>query len=837
MKFGTAGLASALIALSLLAPRAFAAASDVDDSPFAAFDEIAAWYESHPELATQPGSGWKPYQRIKWFVEQRMYEGKLPEPGARWKVWEERMRRAEVRGRGASTWFSLGPANFSGRMLSIAFDPTNASIVYAGAAGGGLWKSTDGGLAWTPITDELPSIAIGGVAVSPTNPSIVVIGTGEGTPNIDQIGGVGILRSTDAGATWGTTNVTFAVNSGHGFHSVDAGPNGTLLAGAVNALYRSTDNGATWATVQSGGNWYDAKWKPGASSTVYAVRGSCGCSQAGVHVSTDDGATWTRVGTGQPSGTSIGKSKIAVTAANPDRVYAMFVNRSTSNLLGVYRSDNGGTNWSLTANTPNIPGGQGWYNLSLVADPDNANTVIAGGVDLFRSTDAGVTFGGTGGISVHVDHHLAAYEPGSNSNVWVGSDGGLWRSGNDGVAFSDRNDGLVTYQFYDICVNNGPTPYFVMGGTQDQGTDKWSGTTTWSEGLFADGMVCNINPGNGNVVYAEIQGGQHYKNTNAGSGGGWTAINNGISGSGAWVTPVAEDQTVGNHLYTSTTAGIFRTLNGGTLWTNVASHGANWIDISPVDGNIVWTVGGTTRVSTNDGASWTQRTYGFSTGTPTKVQAHPTDPNSAVVTFSSYANVAHVAYTTNLGATWTDATGDLPDQPVNAIAIDPDFTDEWYIGTDVGVWKSTNLGVNWVPFGEDLPNTVVADLEIRRADRKLVAGTHGRGAWEADLPPTGGTGVEPGVDIASSRILLDAPWPNPARDRTLLRFAARGSDPVHVEIYDVQGRLVSDLASFPTGDGIIRTTPWFPDDVPAGVYFAVLRAGEERVSRKIVVAR
>jgi photosystem II stability/assembly factor-like uncharacterized protein len=443
---------------------------------------------------------------------------------------------------------------------------------------------------------------------------------------------------------------------------------------------------------------------------------------------------------------------------------------------------------------------------------------------------------------MHVDHHAAAYEPGSTNTLWVGTDGGFWRSTDDGATWVGKNDALITYQFYDICVNNNPdTPYYVMGGTQDNGTDKWSGTTTWSDGLFADGMVCNINPANGTRVYAEIQNGQHYRHNNSGDGNPWTAINAGLTGSGLWVTPVDLGSS-GRPLYTSTSDGIFSSNSGGTSWTNVAAHQAWWISISPSDSSVVWTLepwSGNVRLTTDDGVTWgLVAPFGFPTGVATKVLAHPVDTNAALVVFSGYAaGIAHVALTTDSGATWADVTGDFPTQPVNTIVVDPDQTDDWYIGTDVGVWSSTDGGTTWLPLDAlGLPNAVVSDLEISRPERKLVAGTYGRGLWELDIPLAGSD-----VAITPARrptnLMLDAPHPNPAVDRTLLRFAARSQSPVTLSVYDVRGRLVSRLAEIPAGDAIVRTTPWMTADVPNGVYFAVLRAGEESLSRKIVVAK
>jgi hypothetical protein len=306
-----------------------------------------------------------------------------------------------------------------------------------------------------------------------------------------------------------------------------------------------------------------------------------------------------------------------------------------------------------------------------------------------------------------------------------------------------------------------------------------------------------------------------------------------------WVVPTAEDQLVGNHLYTHhSSGGIYRTTNGGGLWVNVSSHNATWIDFHRLDGNRIWTTGGATWITTDDGSTWTQAApFGFPTGMPTKVLAHPTDLNSAFVTFSSYgAGIAHVALTTDLGASWSDVSGDFPSQPVNAIAVDPMDATNWYIGTDVGVWTSTNGGANWVPFDAGFPNVLVLDLEIQISERKLVAGTYGRGAWEIDIGSTG-TGVDVAVTPSAVNLMFDRPSPNPVSERTMLRYAAKHEGRVTLEIYDVRGRLVSHLAEFPRGDGIIRTTPWFPEDVSSGVYFAVLRAGSEQKSHKLIVRK
>ena len=379
-------------------------------------------------------------------------------------------------------------------------------------------------------------------------------------------------------------------------------------------------------------------------------------------------------------------------------------------------------------------------------------------------------------------------------------------------------------------------PAAILGGTQDNGTPGRVTLDTWfTSTLFADGFVTNVDPENADVVYSEWQFGNHVKSTDGGDS--WFDIQTGLGpNSGEWLAPTDLDPSDSNRLFTETTNGIYRTTNGGSSWSRVSTHSAISISISPVNPNIVWTVEDTPRRTTNGGSLWgTTAAYGFSTGGPaTKILAHPTNAGAAFVTFGGYAAGAHVALTTTMGATWSNVTGDLPAQPVNSIAVDPQFPNDWYIGTDVAVWKSTDGGATWLPFADALPNVVVSDLEIRNSARKLVAGTYGRGAWEVGIAGAAGMtelGGEP------RNLMLDPPSPNPAEGSMVLRFAARHEGAVELAIYDVAGRLVQDFGVLARGDGVIRSTIWSTEGVTPGAYFAVLRAGDAKLTRKVVVAK
>ncbi len=828
-----------LITLAGSSPSAAVDAETSKESLEEWLEEMRLYFETYPELRDMPGSGWKPYNRVKWFLDQRRADGELPDPMARWRAWEAK-REIEARiGTSARTsWFQLGPTRLSGRIIDIEFHPTDVDIVYVGAASGGLWKSTDGGDTWQVLTDHLPSLSIGGIAVLPWDPDVVLIGTGEGSGT--GLFGRGIFKSVDGGQTWNPTGLTFPPGHANGFHVMEVNAQtGTILAGSKFALYRSTDEGDNWTAAQSG-NWSDVKWKPGDPARVYAAR-----FYVGVHVSTDDGLTWSLVGSGQPNGASVSKTRLGVSSADPDVVYAHYCDRVTRETYGIYRStDNGGT-WEVRNNTTNMLGGQGNYNLSLIVDPDNIDRVVSGGVLLYGSYDGGVTWTvlnpgpGIGTeTNPHVDNHAIIYEPGSTSNLWIGTDGGVWRSSDDGETWRSQREGLVTYQFYDICVAQSD-PTFMMGGTQDNGVPGREGIDTWFQTtIYSDGMVCNITPTNANEVYAEKQRGIHFKSTNGGHN--WSYIVNGITGTGRWVTPVDQDQNDPDHLFTSTDAGIFRTTNGGAWWEQMTGpeDASTWLSISPIDGDIIWSVeGAELRYSTDDGETWASTApYGFTHNAPLRVYAHPTSVNAAFVTFGGYTPLGHIGYTTDMGQSWVEVSGDLPVMPVNVIVVDSAKPQNWYVGTDVGVWWSADGGEHWLPFEAELPNAIVLDLEIQRSARKLVAGTYGRGAWEVDLPTE--TSTPPASNPnARLRLMLDPPLVNPAASQTAFRFAARSDASVSLMIHDVVGRRVEDIARFPRGDGTVRVVEWDASSVPSGVYFVVLRSGNDQLSRRLVVVR
>ena len=645
----------------------------------------------------------------------------------------------------------------AGRMLCVAWHPTNTAILYAGAASGGLWKSTTGGASWVPLTDALPSLAVGAVALDPSNPNTIYMGTGEGAFNVDAVFGAGIFKSTDAGASWTVTGMGWQQAQGRAVNKILVHPtNGQILWAATNitnsgGVFKSTDGGAIWTRTLTG-DAKDLVLHPDSANVLFAVIGyPWGGATNGVYRSGDGGVTWVLASTGLPAASTLGRMALGISRSNPQTLYVGVAQTISAGagLLGFYRSTNGGASWNQQAATPNVYGGQGWYNIVCEVNPANPNVVYSSGLDCYKSTDAGVTwtqksFGcnerGTPQYA-HGDHHALAFKPGDPNTVIVATDGGLNKSTNGGDTWTDLNSGLETFQFYTVGqdVLNSSVAF---GGTQDNGTVKYTGSPAWTTAIGGDGGYCLVDYTNSNIVYAEMQRGTHLKSINGGST--WTPIQSGISGSGAWVTPVVMDPANPNVLYTATTQ-VYKTTSGGASWTAISpaftSRMLSTLAVSPVNPQVIWAgseYNGEVRRTIDGGTSWQAVSTNLPYAYVTRIAAHPTDVNAAVVTFSGYG-IAHVWKTTDGGANWTEISTGLPDLPCNAIVIDPANPQTMYAGTDLGVYATTNGGATWTNYSAGMPQVVVDDLALHPATGTLRAATHGRGVWQTPtVTPAGG---------------------------------------------------------------------------------------------------
>ena len=682
----------------------------------------------------------------------------------------------------STTWTLVGPLGAmtgsatnglprkAGRDNFVTFHPTTANTLWVGAPAGGLWKTTNNGTNWTTTTDNLSVIGCSDLAIDPTNTNIMYLATGDGdagdTPSI------GVLKSTDGGLTWNPTGLTATPNNNFLIRRLIINPtNPQILIAATNAGIRRTTNGGTsWTTINSV-NSYDLEFKPSDPNTVYA-------SGAYFYRSTDAGATFTQVTTGIAT-TGSNRMAVAVTtnSAGLNYVYAIASSASTNGLLGVYRSIDGGVTFTTMATTPDVlanscagsgTGGQGWYDLAIAASPLNANEVVVGGVNHWRSTNGGSTWTNIGCWNstvanppyVHADVHDLEYN--SAGVLYSANDGGI--SYYNGTLWVDITGNRNIAQIYRIGLS-AISPNYWITGHQDNGSNLYTGSAYLAR-YPGDGMDCFIDWNNNNNLFASTPNGGHVKSTNGGTS--WTAANTGISQGGNWVTPWKQDPSVSGTIYSGRTT-IWKSIDQGTSWTALGATGGTGsiieFAIAPSNNQVIYALhSGSIRKTINGGTSWTNITSTVPLGSaaPTYVSVDATDPNTAWVTLSGYSAGNKVFMTTNGGTSWTNVSSNLPNLPTNCIVYQPGSNDRVYVGMDVGVYYKDNASVNWTLYNAGLPNTVIADLEISPAAPGLLrAATYGRGVYQVDvipnsIPPTSAFSFSGAVCTGVSKTFNDA---------------------------------------------------------------------------------
>ncbi|HRJ34782.1 MAG TPA: PKD domain-containing protein [Flavobacteriales bacterium] len=718
--------------------------------PNANFYDVVAEFESYWSGRTiEKGKGYKVFRRWQNFMEPRVYpKGDMKQAHRAYQEFQQWLTTnpSILAGERAGNWTIMGPSTTptnggNGRINFVRFHPTNTNIIYAGSPAGGLWITTNGGTSWNTNTDQLSVIGCTDIAIDPATPATMYLATGDGDANDTY--SIGILKSTDGGNTWNTTGLTWTVNQGRRISRLLIHPTNTqiLLAATSNGIYRTTNGGGAWTQVRTG-NFKDMEYKPGDPNTVYA----CGTT---FWKSTDGGATWTQVTSGVPSA-NVGRLAIATTAANSTYVYMIAARADDNGLLGVYRSTDNGTTFTTRSTTPNYlgynsnggdAGGQGWYDLAIAASPTNADVVIVGGINIWRSTNGGTNFTinghwtGSGAPYVHADIHDLIFLPGNGTTYYAGCDGGVFRTANSGTGWSDISANLAIAQQYKIGLS-ASNANLLLAGHQDNGTNRYNGTT-WAQVYGGDGMDCFIDRTNNNTMYASYVYGDFKRSTNG--GGAWTTITTGLTGNGAWVTPWKQDPTTANTLYAGYQQ-VFRSTNQGTSWTSISSFtNTNTIvelKIAPSNNQVIYVVkANAVFKTTNGGTSWTTitGTLPVASAAITNIDISTTDPNRVYVTFSGYSAANKVFMSTDGGTTWTNYSTGLPNLPVNCIVYQNAANEAVYCGTDVGVYYRDASQPSWIPFFDGLPNVIVNDLEIYYPTSKIRAATFGRGTWQSDL--------------------------------------------------------------------------------------------------------
>lgn len=696
----------------------------------------------------EKGKGWKQFKRYEYFMEPRVYpSGNRTQASRAWEEYQEYISTMPVSTPETANWTPLGPTvpsgGGAGRINFVRFDPNNTSIIYVGSPAGGLWKSTNGGNSWSTGTDALSVIGCTDIAIDPTNTNILYLATGDG--DAADTYSIGVLKSTDGGITWNTTGLTWTVNQGRRISRliIDPSNSSNLIAGTSNGIYRSTDAGATWTQVSTTSGIKDVEFKPGNSSTVYA------CSDRFLK-STNGGATWTTITSGLPATSAVDRMAIAVTPANAAYVYILAGDQSSSGFYGIYRSTDSGTTFSTRATTPNLmgwsstgndSGGQSWYDLAIAASPTNADVVIVGGVNIWRSSNGGTSWTinghwtGNGAPYVHADIHDLIFLPGSGTTYFSGNDGGVFKTTNSGGAWSDISNNLQIAQMYRLGMSTSNAS-LVLTGHQDNGTNRLNGTA-WSEVIGGDGMECFVDHSNNNVMYGELYYGDFHRSTNGGNS--WTNIVSGLTGNSGWVTPWCQDPVTANTLYAGYNQ-VFKSTNQGTSWSQIGTISGSGnivaLKVAPSNTQVIYAARSTSIYkTTNGGGTWTAitGTLPVASAAITYIEVDPLDENNIWVTFSGYSSSNKVFVSTNGGSSWTNYSTGLPNLPVNCIVYQSNTSDGVYVGTDVGVYYRDASYSSWQPFMTGLPNVIVNELEIYYATGKIRAATFGRGLWESDL--------------------------------------------------------------------------------------------------------
>lgn len=783
---------------------------------------------------------------------------------------------------GIPTWSSIGPDNIGGRILSLAIDPSNPGILWAGSASGGLWRSTNGGegsSAWTRIETGFPALSVSAIVLDPAQPQVMYIGTGEisryqrpmvGTPGARSSYGLGILKSTDGGSSWQETGLTWTFDQTRAVLAIKMDPSNPqiLWAATSEGLYKTTDGGANWTLSNPVLMAMDVVIDPWNPQRVWSSHGQLNSTpDPGIYRTTDGGQNWTKLGGGLPT-QNFGRTPLTLSAPNqfsPLILWAGVSDANTRAIIGLFKSTNGGDTWT-SVNGTNWAGGQAWYDNVIGVSPFNSSLLLCGGLDWYRSTNGGSTlsqvsywYAGYEGVIppggpegppnyVHADHHALAFHPTDSQIVYVGTDGGVFKSTDSGLHWAGKNGGLVTTQIYNGFANGYTTPALALGGLQDNGTIKYLGTPSWSKVFGGDGGWCAIDRTNENILYEEYVYLNMYKSTNGGSS--WFEIHAGNSSEANFIAPFVLSESNPSVLYAGTRA-VHKSTNGGSNWFYPDGN-SNWngtpmaaIAVSFGSPDTLCAATGSSsptavfevRRSTNGGQTWTNVTGSLPTRYPTDFAFDPTDGRNVWLTFSGYGT-PHVFRSTDAGMTWEDRSSNLPDIPVQSVAVDP-INPEWvYIGTDLGVYRTLDAGAVWTDFNAGMPIAMVLDVNIMAADRLLRAATFGNGVYEVSLPEAASADI---AGVGAGAIELYPPEPNPFGERATIRFHIPREESVDLSIYDALGRRVRELMSGRQAAGSGRATWDGLDDsghrLPLGLYIARLSVETATRTRKITLMR
>jgi photosystem II stability/assembly factor-like uncharacterized protein len=706
---------------------------------------------------------------------------------------------------------NIGPAGMSGRITAIDVNLSNQDIIYAGAASGGVWKSINGGIEWTPIFDDQPTQSIGAIEINQANPSEIWVGTGEGNPRNSHNSGAGIFKSVDGGKNW----MAKGLEETKLIHRVivKADESNTIFVGAMGSAWGDSPNRGVYKSTDGGSNWKKVLYvdqrtgvaeliaDPNNPNKLFAAMWdfrrtpwdfTSGGKGSGLYVSHDAGENWTKLSEkdGLPKG-NLGRMGLAMSAANSNVVYALIEAKENA----LYKSMDGGVSWKKHSTHENI-GNRPFYYYEIHADPSNENIIYSLWSYVSKSTDGGRTFEVIAdyGNDVHPDHHALWISPDNPDFVLDGNDGGMniSRDGGETWRFVEN---LPVGQFYHVNIDN-DFPYNVYGGMQDNGS--WVGpgfvlksggirNSDWQEVMFGDGFDVSPLPTDNRYGYAMSQGG------NLGRYDRLTGRNEFLKPTHPdgetlryhWNAALAQDpfedcslyygsqfvhysrdcglswDVISPDLTTNDTMKQKQLFSGGLTFdvTGAENHTTIIaISPSPVDKDVIWvgTDDGNVQLTKDGGKTWTNVNTRLP-GAPKhawipQIEVSSDNAAEAFVVLNNFRQndwSAYTYHTSNYGATWTRIADDRQIKGfVNAITQDPVESNLLFLGTDVGLYVSLDKGRNWTHWMEGFPAVQIRDMKIQSDMNDLVIGTFGRSFWVMD-------DIRPLREMAADRSILN----------------------------------------------------------------------------------
>ncbi len=635
-----------------------------------------------------------------------------------------------IKSTGNTTWVELGPKTFNrttswnpgvGRVTSVLVNPVDTNIVYVSSPGGGIWKTTDHAQNWVPLINEYEKMNVYNLCMDPNNPNIIYA----------ALQNAGIIKSINAGSTWQNTG------SGPNYIKkiiVDPSNSNRILAAGFYGVHISTNGGTTWTQTASSYDVHDIEFKPGNSSIVYAS------GYGGVLKSSDGGSNWSSVGAG--SVLSDERTMLGVSPQNPSVLYV--VQSAGSGFGRLLKSTDSGQTFSMqiigdyTQGTNYFGytgfqyGGQAWYDMAITVNPTNANELIIAGIICWRSTDGGLSFEqltewfypNTKGYN-HADVHALEWV---GNTIYSGSDGGIYKSFDNGFNWTDLSAGLSIKQLYRIA--NSPTNALIMsGGSQDNGTIVRQASGTFVDWLGADGMENIINPKNDQIIIGAIQNGGLNKTIN----GGNSSVNITTPGPGNWVTPLLWHPTDSSTIYGGYNY-IFKSTDMGTSWTNISAPLGyvgyfNDMAISYSNPDVIYaSINNRLYVTKNGGTSWTTINYPSYIN---DIAVKPSEPGKIYVAMGSASTP--LVMSTDYGATYTNVSTGLPSLSASSVIVNDDSNEEVLVGMTIGVYYKNQSNPSWQLFGTGLPEVQISEIDIAKEAGKIRVATYGRGIWETSL--------------------------------------------------------------------------------------------------------